>query len=155
MVGDKMVALAKYLESKNIFKPHRFDYFLGDATLYPASKRLGNDQHVVTRVQYPAVFYIENFKYSADLIPVLVTTWLADHDCERVRLNLPMPTFTPEQLAECDSKLVNIEFEVEFQEDIIIVPDPQGLIDYLGNTYSVGSAVIDQVEELSTVEQRQ
>lgn len=149
MLGDKMENLANYLTLKGVAgECERFDYFAGLNQLLPCFSDLGDDQHLVARVRYPAVFYIERYSAPAELIFALVNIWLCTHDGDRERDGLPAPTFLPEQINEGDASFVNMEIEVEFQEDITIVPDENGLIDYMGKTYSIGGTTTSMVTEI-------
>lgn len=138
MIGNKMVDLANYLESKRIFNRCDFDFFMGNAQIKTFFENKGRDQHVVARVEYPAVYYIENFTQPTELIPALLSTWLVTHDCDRERLNLDEPTFLPTQADERNAKKVDIEFEVVFSEEVKITPDPDtGIIDYKGRRFKI------------------
>lgn len=144
MALEKMQALATFLINQNLFAVEQFDYWMENGTNEYTGKKNGNG-YVISRFRYDAVFSVERYSQSADLILVLLSVWLMENDGNRSELELPMPDV---DVTTLDDTLVDLEIKVTFDESITILPDENGLILYRGNHYSVAPAVITDASKV-------
>jgi hypothetical protein len=60
-------------------------------------------------------------------------TWLAEHD-DRSQLSDPDPDIGVDVF---DDDTAGLEISLSFEEDVFIIPDEQGMIDFLGERWSL------------------
>ena len=138
MALEKMKALAGFLLQQNLFAAENLDYWMENGSNEYTGKKVGNG-YLISRFRYDAVFSIERYSKSADLLLVLLSVWLMENDCGRSDLELPMPEV---DVTPLDDYTVDLEIKVAFDECISIVPDDDGIILYRGARYNVAPAVI-------------
>ncbi|MDE8603902.1 phage tail protein [Marinomonas sp. RSW2] len=141
----KMIALRSYLESLSFcHRIEKLDVWAEDLEQTTSGKYDGNSVLLYT-MKYRAVFSVEGFVYSKDPIELLHTrliTWLADNDkrsdMEDAELNI-----SPEVL---DKHTANIEITIMFEEDVYIVENEAGQIEYAGRTWELADPEHDIAE---------
>lgn len=144
MALEKMQALATHLLSKGLFAAEQFDYWMENGTNEFASKRHGNG-YVICRFRYDAVFSVERYSQSADLFLVLISVWLMDNDCSRNALELPMPEV---DVTPLDDHTVDVEIKITFEENITVLPDDEGPVEWGGKRYGIAPAVITDANKV-------
>jgi len=133
MALAKMHALAKMLVEKNLFLREQLDFYMENGSLDYAQKNQG-PTILFGRFQYDAIFSIERYSQSADVILALVGCWLIAFDSDREAHDLPPPTF---DITPLDVYTVDLEIKIPFLEDIVGAPDAGGLIELGGVSYSI------------------
>lgn len=151
MALAKMQALADFLRSKNLFAPEQFDYWMENGTAEYASKQHGNGL-VLCRFQYDAVFSVERFADSADLFLVFICVWLMDNDCNRDALDLAMPEV---DVSPLDDHTVDVEVKITFSEDITVVQDDAGPVEYSTRRWRIAEAVVSDVNKVGVGDDQQ
>ncbi|SKA51206.1 phage tail protein [Enterovibrio nigricans] len=97
--------------------------------------------------QYNAVISIEGFPHhllDPRYLLAAVACWISEFDHERSDLELEDPTLAVDIL---DEGTVDVTIELELSEPIEMIPDPNGLIEYQGETYRVQTVPVDVAEE--------
>jgi hypothetical protein len=141
----KMIALRSYLEGLSFFhRVEKLDVWAEDLEQITRGGYDGNNVLLYT-MKYRAVFSIEGFVFSKDPIELLHTrliTWLADNDkrsdMEDAELNI-----SPEVL---DKHTANIEITIMFEEDVYIVENEDGPIEYAGRKWELADPEHDIAE---------
>lgn len=142
MVGEKYLALKKYLLDKKLCSGQQLTCWMENAELIPTTKREG-DGLVVCSVQYDAEFIFENFKAEPAEVFVYLVFWLNTNDDQRAEQNLPAPQF------EIDNQgrgKVNVELSVKFREPVTLVEDDNGKFEYKGQKYRLDTPTLDIAE---------
>ena len=147
MAGEKMQAFAAYLEDKNLFAENQFDYWMESSEMSAHNKLLSGGAILICRMKYDCAFYLERYTHSPDLIAALVSTWLMDNDKGRVKDGLEFPSLEVDMINERDASAVDLIWQITFIEDVVIVEDPNGVIDFEGKTYSLGNEEIDEATD--------
>ncbi|MDF2183479.1 phage tail protein [Grimontia hollisae] len=97
--------------------------------------------------QYNAVVSIEGYPHhllDPRYLLAAVACWISEFDHERHDLELEDPTLAVDVL---DEGTVDVTIELELSEPIEMIPDPDGMIAYQGETYRVQTVPIDVAEE--------
>ncbi|WP_158175023.1 phage tail protein [Grimontia hollisae] len=97
--------------------------------------------------QYNAVVSIEGYPHhllDPRYLLAAVACWISEFDTERADLELQDPTLAIDIL---DDDTVDVTIELELSEPIEMIPDPNGLIVFQGETYRVQTVPIDVAEE--------
>jgi hypothetical protein len=145
----KLSALATHLVTLPGITRDQMEAYADLGKLIPVGRDLGHGIEV-GRFRYDAVISIE--RCPASLAEVLLSSllvWLALHDPEREALGL---TDADVDVSLSDEQTVNVEISIEFDEALIIVPDPKGLIAYEGQMWRVDDAGFNVAENLAGLE---
>lgn len=113
------------------------DAWMTEITPVTGAKSYGSGGMTLYWMKYTAVFDFERFPFTEFDPQVLfanVMAWLYDHDLYRDDHGLDSPTFDNE--AETD-RTSTVSIEIEFIEPVDIVLDPQGVIDYMGQKWTL------------------
>jgi hypothetical protein len=145
MVGHKLNALHQHLLDSGKIPSEVLSSYMERAKLAPVSKKLGNGL-LIARVEYSAVFNLERCTVDPATLCSLVATWLLEYDSDRDRKGLSDPTLDVD--AETQT-LADVEFSVEFLEDIELVPDVEGSVLYKGQRYAVQTVPIDEITQIA------
>lgn len=129
-------------------KREQLECFADRGELELTGKDLGNCREL-GRTKYSGEFWIEHFKGDADLLLARIIAWLYEHDSERAKLNLPDPELDVQAV---DRNCVNVEISISFEEPLIVRRDPEGLIDWQGEKWSVCDLDIDVATELDNMD---
>ena len=122
----KLIALTQFIEEQNLVDENQIDSWMEDGKLVPSSKNHGAGL-TICRFQYDAVFSIECFSGDPALLMAMVSTWLMDFDPEREHEELPPPNI---DVTVLDRDRSDVEFAIQFREDINIVEDELGPITF-------------------------
>ncbi|WP_318515011.1 phage tail protein [Photobacterium leiognathi] len=117
------------------------------ATLQADGEERGNDGLVVAQWRYHGVISIEEFphrKLDPKVLFALVMCWLTEHDANRDIYELGDPEVEVEVL---DHEKADVLIELDFMEPIEMLPDPEGLVLYYGERYTVATVPVDVAEE--------
>ena len=143
MAIAKLQALHAFLETQNLFTPEKFESWMEDGDITPRNKNLGADQLLVSSFQYNAIFTVEEFNSSPDLLIALVCAWLIDNDQDRDTDKLPSPSIDIDML---DANLADVEIKIVFKENIELIADDEGAIALNGRNWSVAPLVVYTVD---------
>jgi hypothetical protein len=114
----------------------------------PKNQGLGRD---IGYLSYSAVFSFERFPFkqcNPATVMASVMGWLMDYDEFREKFELPDPTGDVEP--EKDDTVV-MTIELEFIEPLMVVEDPEGLIQWDGKTWSVAPYEIWVAEHIDVL----
>ena len=132
MTINKLRALHTYIEQRELDMPERFDSWMEDGKLITANRSLGLDQVVIARLHYDAILVFESYSGNPARLMATITTWLIDHDPEREQDRLSEPEIDVDMI---DDRRADVEIKIRFCEDITIVKDEQGDIDFNGEQW--------------------
>lgn len=107
---------------------------------------INGDGLVIGRIRYTAVFSIEKFSKDEALLFALVSAWLQENDPDRDRHELKSPKL---DIEDANAKTADVEIEIEFLEDITVVPDVDGLIEFNGQRWSIAQTTIDEATSVA------
>lgn len=145
MALKKLKQLNHFLLQQNFVDENKIASWMESGKLDPANKKMGASL-LVCRCHYTAIFSIEGFTGNPDLLFVLVCTWLMINDTQRDDYELPAPDIDIDIL---DNDSADIEIQIEFKEDIHIVPSTTGTIEYDGQQWALGASEVHTVEEIA------
>jgi len=145
----QLSALATYILTLPGITRDQVEAFTDRGKLNPIGKDLGHGLQV-GRFRYDAVISIDNCPAdSAELLLSGLIIWLSVNDPERESLELSEPDVDVTPLGE---QTVFVEISVEFDEALVIVPDPEGPIEYDGRKWRVDDAGVNVAENLAGLE---
>lgn len=144
MALQKLANLAAYIKGKNLVAEEQIDFWMETAKLSPASKRLGNGL-LVCRFQYDGILVVERYTGNADLFLALICCWLQDHDEDRDQDELPEPDA---DVTTLDDLTVDVAVKITFTEDITVIEDVNGLIDFGDKKYSLADVEISVADSV-------
>jgi len=133
MAAQKLKDLTSYLLEKKICAARKLTPYVEGATLAKGFKDLGNGL-LICRFEYTAILFIEDFAGDAHLLFAFISTWLFENDECRDNDELLPPSI---EVDEVDDKTAEVSISIQFIEDITITKDANGLIDFLGETWSL------------------
>ncbi|MFC6633540.1 phage tail protein [Microbulbifer taiwanensis] len=145
MALEKLAGIRAHLESANLVASEQFASWMENGTLETASKNLGNGIRVC-RQAYDAVIQIERYGADPALLFALVTTWLMEHDKERLDLQLPEPNIDVDVI---DDQLADVEITIRFSESVDLVEEDSGPISYLGKRWAVAPVPVDEPNQVA------
>ena len=129
----------------------QMESYADQGKLIPEGLDLGHGLQV-GRFRYEAVISIDNCPASsADLLLATLSIWLGVYDPEREDKGLGEPDVDVSLL---DDQTVFVELSVSFDEPIVVVPDPNGPLEYDGRKWRVDDAPVYVAENLAGVEAR-
>ena len=145
----KLSGLAAHLLTLPGITRDQMEAFADQGKLSLTGKDLGHGLEV-GRFRYDAVISIERCPGSiAELLLSCIVVWLNKYDAERFDLDLPDPDV---DVSLSDEQTVDVEIGVEFDEPLVIVPDPEGPLAFEGAQWRVGDAGINVAENLAGLE---
>lgn len=138
--GYMLRRLAEYLKEKlgkGICK--KMSTEMGATELQLTTKNMGTSGQGmnIMVMQYDCNITFEDFpfyKFDPAVLYALVGTWLMEHDDTRDDFDLPDPDV---EIVVEDNDTAEIDFSIEFREPIMVVEDPNGLIEYRGKKYKI------------------
>ncbi len=122
--------------------------FMDRGVTIPSGKDLGNGVELGI-LKYDAVIQIDNYPDDAYLLLAFVEAWLQENDPDRENQGLADPEIDVDLNNKGDA---DVQFGIEFEESLQIVPDPDGPITYQGQPYKVADVPIDVAEKLDKME---
>lgn len=140
----KLQQITKHLLSLNLVAAEQIDSWVENPQIIPSAKSLGQGTVVLYRQTYDAVIYIERFNHQAhpaELLFGCVCAWLMENDDDRDEIAAPRT-----DVEILDDNLADIEITISFEEDVIAVLDPAGLIELGGERYRLAGPVINYAE---------
>lgn len=143
MALQKLQALTAFLIEKNLVDENQIDSWMENGKIEATDKNLGNGIRVC-RFRYDAVISIERFSTDEKLLLALVCVWLMDNDPEREDDELPAADI---EVDIADDSTAEIEIKVMFIENIDLVEEPSGRVNYSGKNWAVNSVGIDIANE--------
>ncbi|MCX2834463.1 phage tail protein [Microbulbifer thermotolerans] len=145
MALEKLKGITAHLLDANLVAAEQLDSWMENGQLETASKSLGNGLRVC-RQSYDAVIQIERYAGDPALLFALVTTWLMEHDSERVDLELPEPDVDIDVI---DERVADVEITIRFTEDVDLVEDGSGPISYRGKRWAVAPVPVDEPDQVA------
>ncbi|WP_300674099.1 phage tail protein [Desulfoluna sp.] len=145
----KLSALAAHLLALPGITRDQMTAFADQGKLSLTGKDLGHGLEV-GRFRYDAVISIDRCPSSiAELLLSFLVVWLAKNDVERFVQGLADPDV---DVSLSDDNTVDVEISVEFDEALVIVPDPEGPLAFEGAQWRVDDAGINVAESLAGLE---
>lgn len=133
---QKIADLHAFIMSLNLFAAEQMDSFVDDLKIMPSCKNSEKSGEIIlAEMDYTAAFFIERFPHgqvSANELFAQLSAWLIQNDTDRV-----LPIDVSLSLEIMDAEVADIEFGVQFNEQIIAKEDPQGAINLNGTRYSL------------------
>ncbi len=137
----KLQALTSYLIENGLTKSATLDSWVEGGVFTPASKVLGSDGIAILYFAYTAVLSLEGYKGNAALLGATIASWHfdnADRDDGR----------TVEFTADKDeSGSFEIEINIDFEEKVNVIPDPNGQLMFKGQRYQLEDPELWVAEE--------
>ena len=133
---QKLINFSQYMKDACLVKDEHFDSWAENIELAPAEKHTV-DGLLIGHVRYTAVISLEHSQAHAILMMALIMVWLKDHDRDRADEGLPNPQLNVD-ITDSARNISDIEIELDFKDEIILVKDAEGLISYLGENYGLG-----------------
>lgn len=143
MALEKLKALHAAIEANRLIMPERFDSWMEDGRMVPANKNLGADQLLICRLEYDAVLSFEGFTGDPATLMAVVCIWLVDNDYARQDDKLPAPDIDVDMI---DDARADVEVRIRFREDVELVKDDNGPLALNGQTWSLTTATISDVD---------
>ena len=143
-------ALTAYLDGLRLYDKDQLESFVEDTELEWRDSVLSDidNTRVLFTKSYTAVFSINDFAYSADLLFFHLLSWLVEHDQDFDQLG--WPDFDIEQV---DEDKVDLELNIRFRDDVIGRPDPDGDFQHDGESWIIiDSFEPDVAETLDAIE---
>lgn len=144
MALEKLTALHAHLQNANLVKKEHLDSWAEDGRMIPSTENKGGGI-LICKFKYQAILIVEGYSKAPELLMALVCAWLINEDAEREDQNLKKPDI---DIDMTDDRTADVEITVEFQEDIELVKDEQGVIELLGIRYSIANAGADTANEV-------
>lgn len=134
MSTQKLKQLTDFICQQNLVDENQINSWVENGKMIPASKKLG-EGYLVCRFEYDAIFSIENFVGNPTLLMALVSIWLTENDSKRHDDNLPAPDMDVDII---DRDAADVEIGIQFREDIEIIPNDNGPIEFNGQRWELG-----------------
>lgn len=145
----KLSALSVYLLALPGIIRDQMTAFVDQGKLSLIGKDLG-EGFEIGRFRYDAVISIDRCPAElAELLLSFLVVWLGENDKERDEMGLVDPDV---DISFSDDNTVDVEISVEFDEALVIVPDPEGPVSFKGQMWRVDDAGIDVAENLAGME---
>lgn len=145
----KLSSLSAHLLTLPGITRDQMEAFADQGKLSLTGKDLGTGLEL-GRFRYDAVISIDRCPSSiAELLLSFLVVWLAMHDVERFELDLADPDV---DVSLSDDNTVDVEISVEFDESLVIVPDPEGPLAFKGQQWRVDDAGVNVAENLAGLE---
>ena len=131
----KMTALRTHLANLGCFNAGALEAWVEDMTLKSRGKKHG-EAVLLHTLRYQAVFAIDQYPYKrhpVEMFNAALMTWLAEHD-DRSELDNSDPDIGVDVF---DDDTAGLELSLSFEEDVFIIPDEQGMIEFLGERWSL------------------
>ena len=140
----------KLVTGKTLTLADNFDSWMENAELVMAPKDMGLG-YVICHMQYTAVIYIERLTFKT-LDPAIifanVVGWLDDHDNNRAQFELADPQIA---IDDVESQTADITIDIQFIEEISLVEDKDGPVDWQGKTWKVLPYVINTAQKTEVI----
>lgn|SRR5690554_2028290 len=143
MLLYKLRALHKFLKEANLVGQEHLDSWAEKIKPMPSGKNRGNNSVRICACEYTAVYILESYSKSPALVMALVTAWLLDNDPTRKTEGLSAPEI---EIDIEDETTAEVSIELTFRENVDIVQDDDGDIDYMGKKWRISDADITLVE---------
>ena len=149
----KLEHLTEYIVShlRSNVLDNKIDSWQENGSIVPNGEDKGNGGYVACHWKYNAVISVEEFPHQL-LDPrnlfALVACWLHDHDIDRNEEELEDPSLSVDVISH---EAADVSIELELIEPIEMIPDPEGMITWRGETYRVQAVPIDTAEEAELV----
>ncbi|MGF1761366.1 phage tail protein [Photobacterium sagamiensis] len=149
----KLEHLTEYIVShlRSNVLDNKIDSWQENGSIVPNGEDKGNGGHVACHWKYNAVISVEEFPHQL-LDPrnllALVACWLSDYDSDRNEDELGDPSLSVDVISH---EAADVSIELELIEPIEMIPDPEGMITWRGETYRVQAVPIDTAEEAELV----
>lgn len=138
----KIAALHEYILTLGITTTKQLDSYVDVLKSTAAGRPLdsGSDRVIISECTYTARYYIQCypfFRYPVEWLSASIDAWLLDVDDSR---NEPFETIINVDVNDkngAKGDTANLEFEILFDELLIIEPDPAGVISYLDSRWRV------------------
>lgn len=144
MIGHKLKAITQYLLDKGVSSSEQFDSVIENARLDLSSVNQGNGM-VIGYFIYDATIFIERFSNEPALLFAHVSSWLQTNDDNRESLELEDPTI---DIDNPTTKTADVEINIPFSEEISLIQDDNGDIDFNGTTWSIAPVPVDIANEV-------
>ena len=137
-MSEKLHRLKKYLIDLNLVKrASAINQYRDESNVVPRFSRVRDyDNRLLSHsARYNCMITIESFphnRHSTDIIPAVVSAWIRENDPARkpdLKFNVT------EELM--DSNTTDIEIEIDFEDNVLITEDENGLIKFNNKTYSL------------------
>jgi len=152
MALEKLRAITAHLLAANLVSAEQLDSWMESGELETASKNLGNGGIRICRLKYDAVIYIERYTKAPELLMVLVSTWVMDHDPERYSLELGEPKMDIDVINE---RMADVEIKIPFYENVDLVVDGNGPVSFNGQQWQIASTEIDAADQVAVGDDQQ
>ena len=145
----KLSALSVYLLTLPGLTRDQMTAFIDQGKLSLIGKDRGQGFEI-GRFRYDAVISIDRCPAElAELLLSFLVVWIGENDTERDEMGLVDPDV---DISFSDDTTVDVEISVEFDEALVIVPDPVGSIAFKGEMWRVGEVEVDVAEGLVGLE---
>ncbi len=145
MIGVKLQALTAFFLNTGLMPSNTLDAYMEGGQLHPACKNIGNGI-LISRFEYTAIFSFEDCTVAPEILFSLLSAWLLEFDEERFHRNMETPSVVVDNVA---GSKADVEFKIEFFEEIELVSDAQGIVPFMGETYTVQTVVNNVAESVA------
>lgn len=145
-----MSQLSQLVSFLNEALPERlrgFDSWIDNQKLTPSYKALGNDQYRLTITTYDGVIELDKFPYrqiDPGVVYAMVEVWIIEHANELRSDQGISGADIDAELYDEESALVTIT--VPLIDELVIAPDENGMIPFMGKKWSVVTPLYDVAE---------
>lgn len=130
---------------------NKIDAWQENGTIVPSGEDRGNGGYIACHWKYNAVISIEEFPHrllDPRCLLALVACWLSDYELTRNEDELDDPSLSVDVIS---SEIADVAIELEMMEPIELIPEPEGMITWRGETYRVQAVEIYTAEEAELV----
>ncbi|WP_274023244.1 phage tail protein [Vibrio parahaemolyticus] len=130
---------------------NKIDAWQENGSIVPNGEDRGNGGYIACHWKYNAVISIEEFPHrllDPRCLLALVACWLSDYELTRNEDELDDPSLSVDVIS---SEVADVAIELEMMEPIELIPDPEGMITWRGETYRVQAVEIYTAEEAELV----
>lgn len=140
---NKLQALVAALIHRGVSAEH-ITWRIAKGDLLPAAQDLGLGIQVGT-YKYTAVLQVAQWSEPLSALFAWLQLWLDEHDGEREQQRL---TPTTAGASPHEDSSMSVELTIEFEENLEVLPDPAGCIEYRGQRWKTQAVPINVAEEL-------
>lgn len=139
--------LTASLAASNLFKKEQFESWAEDIRIIPLFEN-GAEGYRAAQISYKAMFDIEKFdnKKDENILFIILAGYIQENDNDRQKDNLGEPEL---QIDNNGDETLDIGIEVNFLEDIYLIPADDGIFSFYGVRYNLGQQAAVEIEEIN------
>ena len=137
-MSAKLKALTACILDKGLCRQEEMDSWV-DQVYIDIDTRVQGEYVQIGRHRSRCTVFIERFRQDARLLSSVVITWINENDYLRENDLLPAPEINVTPLDSGNHKLplFDIEITLYFIDEVLIIPDENGIITYKGERWSL------------------